>query len=401
MYGTMGNKLLLVALVSAVPLAVVEPVPASDEQASLKLLVETLETVEEPNTQVAILTGMLAGLSGRRDVPPPPRWAKLAERLQMSRDDRVRELATELAQIFGDEQAAMKALTVLADHEAPAEERRRALFSLVAQKDERLVPLLDALLEVEDLRLDVIRSFAAIEVEGAAMKLLDASSDWAPAHRKAVIETLATRRSYAEGLLAALEAEKLMTTDVPSHVARSLQRLLGERFVNVYGDVRQLSQDRDKLIGRCNALLTDDAVAEADAAAGRVIFNKTCASCHQLYGEGGDVGPDLTGSNRANLDYILLNSVDPSYDVPEGYKMVLIETIDGLVVNGVVAEEDAQRVVLKTAQQPRVVILKSDIEVREISKQSIMPDGQFEALKPDELKNLIKYLRTTEQVELQ
>ena len=79
--------------------------------------------------------------------------------------------------------------------------------------------------------------------------------------------------------------------------------------------------------------------------------------------------------------------------------MVLIETVDGLVLNGVVAEENAQSVTLKTVQQPRVVVLKEDIVDRQISPKSIMPDGQLEAMKKDELINLIRYLRTTEQVE--
>ena len=153
------------------------------------------------------------------------------------------------------------------------------------------------------------------------------------------------------------------------------------------------------MIAQYKKTLTDEALENADPSAGRKVFDKTCASCHQLYGVGGDIGPNLTGSNRANLDYILLNSVDPSYDVPEGYRMVLIETVDGLVLNGVVAEENARSVTLKTVQQPRVVVLKEDIVDRQISPKSIMPDGQLEALKKDELINLIRYLRTTEQVE--
>jgi putative heme-binding domain-containing protein len=112
------------------------------------------------------------------------------------------------------------------------------------------------------------------------------------------------------------------------------------------------------------------------------------------------VGPELTGSNRANLDYILLNSVDPSYDVPDAYKMVQILTTDGRAINGVLAEEDAVRIVLKTAEQPRVVIAKEDIETQKISPKSMMPDGQLDQLNPSEVIDLIKYLRTTEQVEL-
>ena len=119
-----------------------------------------------------------------------------------------------------------------------------------------------------------------------------------------------------------------------------------------------------------------------------------------LYGEGGKVGPDLTGSNRANLDYILLNSVDPSYDVPDAYKTVSVLTIDGRVVNGVLAEEDATRIVLKTPEQPRVVIAKEDIDIRKVSPKSMMPDGQLDRMKQQDVLDLIKYLRTTRQVEI-
>ena len=127
---------------------------------------------------------------------------------------------------------------------------------------------------------------------------------------------------------------------------------------------------------------------------------KTCASCHVLYDDGGKIGPELTGSNRANLDYILLNSVDPSYDVPDAYKTVSVVTIDGRVVNGVLAEEDATRIVLKTVEDPRLVIAKEDIELRKISPNSMMPEGQLAKMSPQEIIDLIKYLRTTQQVEL-
>ena len=147
-------------------------------------------------------------------------------------------------------------------------------------------------------------------------------------------------------------------------------------------------------------MLTPAAIEKADASRGRAVFKKTCASCHLLYGDGGRIGPDLTGSNRANLAYILLNSVDPSYDVPDAYKMVTIATVDGRVLNGIVAEEDEIRVVLKTVEQPRVVVAKEDIDVRKVSPKSMMPDGQFEKMKPGEIADLVKYLGTIEQVEI-
>ncbi|MFZ9088794.1 MAG: c-type cytochrome, partial [Planctomycetaceae bacterium] len=146
--------------------------------------------------------------------------------------------------------------------------------------------------------------------------------------------------------------------------------------------------------------LTPEILDRADASQGRLVFQKTCAACHQLYGEGGQIGPDLTGSNRANLDYLLLNSIDPSFDVPAAYRMTTIATVDGRVVNGVIAEEDTTRVILKTVEQPRLVIAKSDIDERVISDKSMMPEGQLDQLKPQQVFDLISYLRTTEQVEL-
>jgi cytochrome c oxidase cbb3-type subunit I/II len=175
--------------------------------------------------------------------------------------------------------------------------------------------------------------------------------------------------------------------------------MLGAPFTAVYGEVRVVAEDRTKLIAKYKALCNPDAIAAADAARGRAIYQRTCAACHTLYGEGGQVGPDLTGSNRANLDYILLNSVDPSYDVPDAYKTVSVLTVDGRSVNGVLAEEDATRIILKTAEQPRVVIAKRDIEQRRVSPNSMMPEGQLDQMKPQEVLDLIKYLRTTRQVE--
>ncbi len=373
---------------------------AVDEQESLALLVETLDTIDDPAVQTALLQGMLNGLDGRRNVPAPAAWLKVGAKLAKSDNPQVRELVSRLSQIFGDEAAMQRALATVQDRSSQLDARRRALHSLLSQKNKGVSALLEQLLDEPELRLDAIRGYAAIENERAPEILLPRYVKWTSEHRQAIIETLATRRKYAESLLAAIKAKKIPIADIPSHVARSLSLILGDSFVEVYGDVRQLSVDRTKQINKYKELLSSTAFANADPSRGRLIFKETCAACHVLYGTGGKIGPDLTGSNRANLDYILLNSIDPSYDVPQGYKMVIIHTVDGRVLNGVIAEENAQRIILKTVQQPTVVILKSDIEARKISPKSMMPDGQLDKLKPQEVMNLIKYLQTSEQVEL-
>ena len=388
--------ILLTSLIVYTP----DQLSAVDEQESLALLVKTLDTIDDPAVQTALLQGMLNGLDGRRNVPAPAAWLKVGAKLAKSENPQVRELVSRLSQIFGDEAAMQRALATVQDRSSQLDARRRALHSLLNQKNKGVSALLEQLLDEPKLRLDAIRGYAAIENERAPEILLPRYVKWTSEHRQAIIETLATRRKYAESLLAAIKAERIPIADIPSHVARSLSLILGDSFVEVYGDVRQLSVDRTQQINKYKELLSSTAFANADPSRGRLIFKETCAACHVLYGTGGKIGPDLTGSNRANLDYILLNSIDPSYDVPQGYKMVIIHTVDGRVLNGVIAEENAQRIILKTVQQPTVVILKSDIEARKISPKSMMPDGQLDKLKPQEVMNLIKYLQTSEQVEL-
>jgi putative heme-binding domain-containing protein len=372
---------------------------AIDERDSLNLLVKTLESQKDPDTRSALLRGMLRGLAGRRQVSTPDGWKGLSRQLAESDRNEIRDLSMQLSQIFGDKEATQRALKIVQDSSAKPSARRTALRSLLSQQNDQVSNVLEPLLDDPELCLDAIRGYASIENAIAPGILMARYSKLGPEHQRAVIETLATRKRYAEALLQNLQSGAVQRDEIPAHVARSLRLLLGETFTKTFGPVRDLSADRTKLMNKYKAMCNAEAMAEASAARGRAIFEKTCASCHVLYGVGGKIGPDLTGSNRANLDYILLNSVDPSYDVPDGYKMVLIQTHDGRLLNGVIAEEDANRVVLKTVEQPQIVISKDDIAARKVSTKSMMPDGQLEQMKPQEVVDLIKYLRTTEQVE--
>ncbi len=373
---------------------------AIDDSESLSLVVETINAeLDNPDVCAALMRGMLSGLEGRRNVTSPPGWSELSERLASSKNERVRQLSLNLSQLFGDREATQRAISLLKDRAADESKRRTALYSLLDQQNEEAADLLESLLDEPSLALDAIRGYAIVARDSAPQVLLDRYQKFSPTLRSAAIETLATRENYAEALLAALEQARVSREDIPAHVARSLSLVLGARFTKAFGEVQQIAADREQLIAKYKSMITPEAIAIADASRGRAVFNKTCAVCHQLYGEGGNVGPDLTGSNRANLDYILLNSVDPSYDVPDAYKMVQILTVNGRLISGVLAEEDAVRVVLKTAEQPRVVVAKDDIETRRVSPKSMMPDGQLDQMKPEEVIDLIKYLRTTTQVE--
>mgnify|MGYP002006704051 CR=1 FL=1 len=366
----------------------------------LELLTATIDSSEDAHVQASLLQGMLLGLEGRRRVACPKGWTELSAKLAKSDDALVRKRALALSQIFGDDRAVSRALQTIKDAKVSAADRRTALRLLLNQQNQEASQLLASLIEDSVMILDAIRGYAIVQNDEAPDVLLERYPRMNQEQQRAVVETLASRKVYAVALLDALRREQVACDDVPAQVARALDDMLGKQFTDVFGDVREIAKDRTQLLAKYKKLCSPSAVAAAEASRGRVVFQKTCAACHMLYGEGGKVGPDLTGSNRANLDYILLNSVDPSYDVPDAYKTVSVLTIDGRVVNGVLAEEDATRIVLKTPEQPRVVIAKEDIDVRKVSPKSMMPDGQLDRMKQQDVLDLIKYLRTTRQVEI-
>ncbi|QEF99875.1 Cytochrome c [Stieleria maiorica] len=372
---------------------------ALDEAATLALLVRTIQQSESDGVRSSLMKGMLRGLEGRRDVQPPDEWNSLATELARSDDPSIRDAANRLSQIFGDTAATERALATLRDPLAPDSQRQAALASLVSQRDTGLAEELESLLDVDALRLDAIRAYAVIATQDAPRILLSRYATSPREAQSATIETLATRKAYAKELVRAIKDQTVPREHIPSYIARTLRELLGQEFTAVYGEIPELEKNVSERIAKFKRLITDEALATADARRGRVVFQKTCGACHLMYGAGGKVGPDLTGSNRANLDYFLLNSVDPSGDVPEGYRTQLVQTVDGRVLTGVLAEEDSRRIVLKTVDQPRLVIAKDEIEARKVSEKSMMPEGQLEQLPREDLFDLVKYMQTKSQVE--
>jgi putative heme-binding domain-containing protein len=377
-----------------------EDVVASNDVDSFQLVVSAVRSTTDTSVQAALLKGMLLGLEGRRSVRAPEGWSTLSNTLACSTSSTVRQHALALSQIFGDTVAVASALQCVQDSSVAAAQRCSTLSLLLGQQNQEASQLLKVLIDEPALTLSAIRGYAVVRNDEAPAVLISRYSKLNAQQQRAVIETLASRKAYAEALLEALKTNQIQPSAVPVQVARSLENLLGKKFTNVYGALPVVGAEREHLIKKYKKLCKPSAVAAADASRGRAIFQKTCAACHVLYGEGGKVGPELTGANRANLDYILLNSVYPSLDVPHAYRTVSVLTVDGRIVNGVLAEEDGTKIVLRTPEQPRVVIAKEDIDFRKISPQSMMPDGQLDAMKPQEVIDLVKYLRTTEQVEL-
>jgi putative membrane-bound dehydrogenase-like protein len=367
------------------------------------LLAKDLGDVDDPTFHRDVLRGMSEALGGHKSVRMPTFWDSAYGGLMNSPLAEVRERSLALAVRFGDERALALLRKIVPDRGQPRHQREQALQTLLFQQKADLVPTLHELLHDTELRRQAIRGLAAYDDPQTASLLLVNYRKWSAEERSDVIQTLASRRSYALALLDALEKKTLPRADVNSYTIRQLQSLkapdVSAAVVKLWGEVRPASADKAKVMAHYKAELPPDRLKKANLSNGRALYQKTCASCHRLFGEGGDIGPDLTGAQRSNLDYILENVIDPSALVPREYQVHVVTTTSGRTLSGIVKKENDAAVTLQT-QNEVVVVPKSDIETRVPTKLSMMPEGLFEQLRPDEVRDLIGYLASPMQVPL-
>jgi putative heme-binding domain-containing protein len=194
----------------------------------------------------------------------------------------------------------------------------------------------------------------------------------------------------SRNVLTAFDVRQLLATENTKVTAR-LQK--------VWGAIGTASGDKQKRIAQYKSKLNSDVLSNADRIHGRQVFSKTCAACHQLFDDGGKLAPNLTGSQRTNLDYLLENLLDPNAIVGRDFQATTIVTDQGRVITGLVQREDEQAVTLQTPTDT-LVIPKAEIEIRKESRQSIMPEEILEKLSDDEIRDLFAYLMGAEQVPL-
>jgi putative heme-binding domain-containing protein len=217
--------------------------------------------------------------------------------------------------------------------------------------------------------------------------------------RADAIDALASRAGHGRALVEAVRRGDVPRRDVPAHVARQLRRVVGNSVVDVWGPIDLLPADKEAAFAKYRGLLGDVALRAADRAHGRAVFNRVCASCHVLHGEGGAVGPDITGANRGSLDYLLANILAPSEVIQDAYRMQVVLLDDGRVHSGIPVGEDGELLRLRVANQPEpIVIPLAQIASREVSPNSLMPEGLLAALSDAEAIDLVAYLQSASPV---
>ena len=373
---------------------------ADEADDSLSALTELLASTDDAQFQLDVLKGMSDGLKGRRGAKMPVGWEPLADKLSRSPNAQVRQLTQSLSVTFGSTAALNALRTTLADRHASPQSRSNALASLLAAKDAKLPATLQPLLNDPVMRGGALRGLAAYDDAKTPAAILDVYLSLTAPEKKDALNTLAARATSARALLAAVGERKIPASDLTADIVRLLRNFkdapINEQVAKLWGVARESEADKLQEIAKFKKLVQDKGYG--DAGRGRNVFARTCQQCHTLFGEGGKVGPDITGSNRADLDYILQNALDPNAVIPNDYRTSNIETKDDRSITGIVTRQDATSLTVITANET-LVLPRNELKSVTQTELSMMPEGLLQAISEGEVRDLLAYLRSPAQVQ--
>jgi putative membrane-bound dehydrogenase-like protein len=358
--------------------------------------VEQLLTVaaSEASLRADILRGIAASLNGRNKVPVPSNWRTTSIKFAADTSHDISESISIIGVAFRDNHTIDILRSIVQNPHAKPASRNRSIQLLLTTHPKEFNKILRPLVADPQLASEAIRGLAAYDDPDAATEILGIYNQLTPEQRETAINTLCSRATYAKVLVQALESKKLPSSDIAPFHLRQLMALrdasISERTRAIWGDVRQTSSEKRHMINRLRAILIPT-LAQADLQNGKAIFSRSCASCHILFGQGAKIGPDLTGSNRKNLDYLLENIVDPSAIVGPEFRVSVFTLSDGRIVSGIICERSDKTV---TIQNPdgRQIIDRDAIDEMSVSDKSLMPDGLLQTFSNIQIRDLIAYL---------
>jgi len=368
---------------------------AEADPASLMQLAQLIQVTDDPALRTQLLEAVDEAFAGRKidQMPETLREAIVASASGNS--------SAQLALLVraGQAEAEQAAIAKITNEKTSTPQRVKfiQLLGQVGSRDAR-----DALLKLatsaagEAIRVAAISSLGSFHDPSIARQLLARYPEEPESIQSAIIDNVTARPAAAQQLLDAIEAEKISRQAVSVDLLENLKlhgdEKLNARIAKIWGATRATPTELALQLEQTATLLKTD---PGTAKQGKQLFTKRCGTCHKLHGEGADIGPDLTGYERTNLDFMLLSIVDPSAAIREEYTNYRVLTIDGRVLSGFLKNQDDKTITLQNADNPALVIPRDEIEAGPLAiDKSLMPDRLLEDLTASQIRDLFAYLQS-------
>jgi hypothetical protein len=227
----------------------------------------------------------------------------------------------------------------------------------------------------------------------APVAILDRLASFTPPVREAAVRTILANRDWAATLVERLEKRQVNLGDIPIVERTKLtdhpDRKIRDRAKKILAAGGGLpAADRQKVIDGILPVVQ----AGGDAARGKLVFKEQCGKCHMHSGEGGRVGPELTGMAVHPAHELLIHILDPNRSVEGNYRAYTVSTDDGRVVTGLLASESKTAIEIVDAEGKRVAIQRAEIDDFQPSPNSLMPVGFEKQIKPEGFADLLAFL---------
>ncbi len=344
-----------------------------------------------------LIRGMEKALEGRRLASVPAALEKPLAKLWQSGASDLQVIRFALR--LGSEPAYRQALDRSADPKMPQADRL-ALIEVVGQAGSPVcVPVFLGLLaesHPESIRLAALAAVQTYPDEEITKTVLALYPKMSAALRGRAETLLASRPASALAFLKAVDAGTIPAKDVPLdqlrrlvvHEQPAIQQLIEKHWGKVGAATAGEKQSRIRSVA---GIVRS---GKGDFANGRLLFQKHCANCHVLFGEGTKLGPDLTAADRKNLDLLLTHVIDPSAMIRPEYVSHLVQTNDGQVLTGLVVEATPAAITLVNEKNEKTVLARASIDVLKPIATSLMPEKLLDPLENQELRDLLHYVQS-------
>lgn len=303
-----------------------------------------------------------------------------------------------LAIRLGNKPAYQYALQRAADRGAPAAERIGLVEVLSQNGNPDCVAVFLRLLddaEARALRLAALSALQPFADPRIPERVLALYARMTPDLRARAQTLLSARPASTRDLLAAVEAGRISPKEVSQellhrislHQDETIQRLLEKHW----GKIGQ--QTPGEKVARMRVIQDFLRKGKGDVATGKLLYQKHCGTCHTLFGEGTQLGPDLTTADRKDLQFLLSNIVDPSAVMRTEYAPYVVTTKNGRLLTGLIANATPKTVTLLDGKNERTLVARDDIEEMKPSPQSLMPEKLLDTLEDQEIRDLFSYLQ--------
>jgi putative membrane-bound dehydrogenase-like protein len=310
-------------------------------------------------------------------------WLKAAPTSDQAKLAAINDVFRAARAVIADPKASVGdkalAIRVLGREPDQWEEDRKLLSSL-------LVPQVE-----EDLQMAAAQGLARNSDPRTSAELLKPWKSYSPPLRTQVLGLLLSRPEWTRPLVEALEEKRVLPTELDA-VRR--QQLLQHKNLDLRRRAEKLlaaasDPDRHKVVTH----YLQSVPAKGDANAGKKLFTKHCAACHQLGGIGQQVGPDLASVPDKSVEGLLTAILDPNRVVEARYVNYVAVTKNGLTLSGVLFGETTTSVTLVTTDGKKHELLRRDLDELASTGKSPMPEGLEREISPREMGDLLAFLR--------